>query len=197
MGITIDPTPFANVADTITGRRTVKDFDGQPVDRDSLEQLLDLARWAPNHRLTNPWRFAVLDQAAIARLATFLQSDPAITSVPDPAKGKAKLTKLLVRLPRLGALIQVAWMRHANPAIDLEEHAATAAAVQNLLLGAHAMGLGSFWSTNAALSHPLSQRWYGFDPAIHGFLGSIWLGHATVQPEAPPRRPLAEVTTWL
>lgn len=197
MGITIDPTPFAQVADAISSRRTVKHFYGQALERDQLEHLLELACWAPNHRLSNPWRFAVLEQPAIARLSTFLLAEPAIASVPDPAKGAAKLAKLLERLPSLGAMIQVCWVRAADPAIDLEDHAAASAAVQNLLIGANAMGVGSFWSTNPALSHPSTLRWCGFDPASQGFLGSIWLGIAREQPEPPPRRALAEVTRWL
>ena len=181
----------------IRSRRTVKDFTGAAIDRATLTHLLDLARWAPTHRLTQPWRFAVLDQAAIARLGDFLRGEPAIAAVPDPAKGAAKIAKLLERLPSLGALIQVTWVRDADPAIDHEEHAAASAAVQNLLLGATALGLGSFWSTNPALGHPQTQRWCGSDPATEGFLGAIWLGVPAKIPHAPPRRPLSSFLRWI
>lgn len=181
----------------IRGRRTVKDFTGAAVDRPTLTALLDLACWAPTHRMTQPWRFAVLDQAAIKRLGAYLQSEPEIAAVPDPAKGAAKLAKLLERLPTLGAMIHVSWTRDANPAIDLEEHAAASAAVQNLLLGATALGLGSFWSTNPALGHPKTLHWCGGDPATEGFLGSLWLGVATLAPSAPTRAPLSACTRWI
>jgi nitroreductase len=197
MGITIDPSPFGLVADLITGRRTVKAYDGQPVEREAIEQLLELARWAPNHRLTNPWRFAVLEQPAIVRLGAFLQGEPAIAAVPDPVKGPAKLAKLLGRLPTIGAIIQVCWVRGGDPVRDLEDHAAASAAVQNLLIGATALGLASFWSSTPALGHPATLRWCGFDPATQGFLGSIWLGHGTEQPEPPARRPLGDVVRFL
>lgn len=197
MGITIDPSPFALVADVITGRRTVKTFNGQPIEREQLDALLDLARWAPNHRLTNPWRFAVLDQPAIVRLGTMLRGEPAIAAVPDAAKGQAKLAKLLDRLPSLGAIIQVTWVRSADAGNDLEDHAATAAAVQNLLIGATAMGLASFWSTTPALGHPATLQWCGLDPAAQGFLGSIWLGHSSEQPDPPPRRALTDVVRYV
>ncbi len=187
--------------DTVTAirtRRTCKDFTGAALDRPTLDHLLELVRWAPTHRLTQPWRCAVLDQAAIRRLGSYLQSEPAIEAVPDPAKGAAKLTKLLERLPTLGALIQVTWVRDANPALDLEEHAAASAAVQNLLLGATALGLGSFWSTNPALSHPKTQAWCGSDPAREGFLGSLWLGVSTnTQPAAPARQAPSFYTRWI
>jgi nitroreductase len=185
--------------DTFTAircRRTVKEFTGAALDRATLTALCDLARWAPTHRMTQPWRLAVLDQAAIRRLDAFLVSEPAIAAVPDAVKGPAKLAKLRERLPQLGAIIQITWVRDADPAIDLEEHAAASAAVQNILLGATAFGLGSFWSTSAALAHPKTLAWCGADPAREGFLGSLWLGVTAKQPAIPPRLSLNDVTRW-
>ena len=187
-----------SLADCIRSRRTVKTYTGEAIPRAQLERWLELACLAPTHRLTQPWRFAVLDQPAIARLGVFLRAEPAIAGVPDPAKGAAKLAKLLERLPSLGAMVQVTWMRDADPAIDLEEHAAASAAVQNLLLAAHADGWAGFWSTTAALGHPATLRWCGLDPATEGFLGSVWLGRsAQAPPPAPARVPLAARVHWL
>jgi len=112
--------------------------------------------------------------------------------VPDPAKGQAKLAKLRERLGTLGAMVFVTWVRAADAVIDLEDHAAASAAVQNLLLAATASGLGSFWSTNPALSHPETLRWLGADPAREGNLGCIWLGTAATTPPAPPRVALGD-----
>lgn len=185
------------VADCIRTRRTVKAYTGEAVTRALLERWLELACWAPTHRLTQPWRFAVLDQAAIRRLGDFLRGEPAIAAVPDPVKGPAKLTKLLDRLPTLGAMVQVTWVRDAAPGIDLEDHAAASAAVQNLLLAAHADGWAGFWSTTAALGHPRTLTWCGLDPVTQGFIGSVWFGRAAHVPDAPPRVPLAERVRWL
>lgn len=185
------------VASCIRSRRTVKAYTGEAVPRALLERWLELACWAPTHRMTQPWRFAVLNQPAITRLAEFLRGEPAIAAVPDPAKGAAKLAKLLDRLPTLGAMIQVTWMRDGDPAIDLEEHAAAAAAVQNLLLAAHADGWAGFWSTTAALGHAQTLTWCGLDPATQGFLGSVWFGRASHEVPPPPRVALAQRVTWL
>jgi nitroreductase len=181
----------------IRGRRTVKAYTGEAVPRELLERWLDLACWAPTHRMTQPWRFAVLDRAAIVRLGNFLGGEPAIAAVPDAAKGAAKLAKLLDRLPTLGAMIQVTWVRDSDTAIDLEEHAAASAAVQNLLLAAHADGWAGFWSTTAALGHPQTLTWCGLDPATQGFLGSVWLGRSSHIPTAPSRVALSERVRWL
>ncbi len=186
--------------DTVTAirsRRTIKDFSGAPVARDRVERLLELAAWAPTHRLTQPWRFACLDQDGIRRLHAYLKATPEITAVPDPAKGAAKLAKLGERLPGLGAMIVATWVRAADAAVDLEDHAAAAAAVENLLLAATADGLGTFWSTNPALGHALTLRFCGADPAREGFLGAIFLGEAAETPTAPPRVPLSERLRWV
>jgi nitroreductase len=185
-------TTLATLSDVIHARRTVKAFSGAALPRAALEGLLELARWAPTHRLSEPWRFYALDQPAIRALDAFLSATPEIAAVPDPVKGAAKLSKLRERLPGAGWLIQVTWVRAADPAVDLEDHAAAAAAVQNLLLAATAAGLGSYWSTTAALIHPLTLRWCGADPAREGALGVVWLGAASESPAPPPRRPLHE-----
>ncbi len=185
------------VASCIRTRRTVKDYTGEAVPRALLERWLDLACWAPTHRLTQPWRFAVLEQPAIERLAQFLRTEPVIAAVPDPAKGAAKLAKLLDRLPTLGAMINVTWVRDAVPGIDLEEHAAASAAVQNLLLAAHADGWAGFWSTTAALGHEKTLTWCGLDPRTQGFIGSVWIGRASHDTPPPPRVALPQRVTWL
>ena len=185
------------VASCIRTRRTIKDYTGEVVPRALLERWLDLACWAPTHRLTQPWRFAVLEQPALLRLAEFLRGEPAIAAVPDPAKGAAKLAKLLERLPTLGAMIQVTWVRDTHPVIDLEDHAAASAAVQNLLLAIHADGWAGFWSTNPALGHAKTLAWCGCDPATQGFLGSVWLGRASHDTPPPPRVALPQRVTWL
>lgn len=185
-----------DVVRALQDRRSIKAFTGAPVSRAVLLDLLTAATWAPTHRLTQPWRFAVLDQAAIRRLMDFLQATPAIAAVPDPAKGAAKLAKLLGRLPGLGALVLVTWVRDADPEVDLEEHAAASAAVQNLLLAATGQGLGSFWSTNPTLGHPEVLAWAGAQPATEGFLGAIFVGTAAEIPVAPPRRPLTDVVRF-
>ena len=190
--------PSSPLADVIRARRTVKSFTGQPIARPALEALLELARWAPTHRLSEPWRFYCLEQPAIAALARYLVAEPQIAQVPDHAKGAAKLAKLLERLPGAGAIIQVTWVRADETAIDLEDHAAAAAAVQNLLLAATAAGFASYWSTTAALVHPLTLRWCGADPAREGALGAIWLGMAAgAPPTVPARRPLADRLTYV
>jgi nitroreductase len=188
---------LAETAALIRSRRTHKDFAGTPINRSVLDEILELARWAPTHRLTQPWRFTVLDMPAIARLTDFLRSQPQIAAFPDAEKGAAKMTKLLGRLPSVGALIQATWVRHTKPDIDGEDRAAATAAIQNVLLSATAAGLATYWSTNPALVHPDTLRWCGIDLGTVGSLGCIWLGNHVSTPPTPPRHPVADYVRWL
>jgi len=189
------PADLAEAIDQIiAGRRTHKAFDCSGIAPALVDKLIGLATLAPNHRLSNPWRFALLDRAAIARLGAWLPDQRQIVSVPDPEKGERKLRKLVEHyFPQLGCMIQVTWLRSDDATIDREDLAATAAACQNILLAAEARGLASFWASSPALRHPDTLRWCGADPTREGFVASIWLGGRSDEPKPPPRRPLSEV----
>src|SRR5436190_11148725 len=57
-----------DVETAIRGRRTHKAYRSEPIARETLDALFELARWAPNHHLTNPWRFRVVGPRALERL---------------------------------------------------------------------------------------------------------------------------------
>src|ERR1700761_3241728 len=117
------------VQDAIRSRRTHKAFAPDPVPRPMLDELLDLARWGPNHHLTNPWRFRVLGPDALERLKA--------AAGPESA-GK---------LDRAPTLIAVTAVRSGDPIQDEEDLLATAAATYAVLLAAHGRGLVGYWRT--------------------------------------------------
>jgi nitroreductase len=175
----------------ISSRRTIKAFTGAAVARPVIESLVEAATWAPCHRLTQPWRFAAIDQEGIGRLCAFLQQPPVSGAVEA-----RKLQALCERLPACGAVVQVTCKLAGGEEQRREDRDATAAAVQNLLLAAHDAGLGSFWSTSPLLAHPEVLRWFGSDPAAEAHVGTIWLGIPTESPPPPRRQPLAAVLRW-
>lgn len=177
--------------DAIAARRTIKLFTGAAIPRATIESLVTAATWAPCHRLTQPWRFAAIDREGIARLVAFVQQPPMRDAVLP-----RKLPSICERLAACGAIIQVTCVLAGSDEQRREDRDATAAAVQNLLLAAHAAGLGSFWSTSPLLAHPEVQRWFGSEPAAEAHVGTIWLGIPGETPVAPARRPLAEVLRW-
>jgi nitroreductase len=181
-----------NTATAIRSRRTVKHFTGAVLGRPQVEELITLACWAPTHRLSQPWRFYACDQEALRRLAGRLTTDPTLSAALDPRRA----AKTLELLGQAGALVVVTVRRNADPRVDREDLAATAAAVQNLLLAATAAGLGGFWSTNPLFAQEVVLRLFGADPAQEDLVAAVFLGIPANLPEPPPRHPLSERLHW-
>jgi len=162
----------------IRTRRTHKAFGAEPVDRATLEELLELARWAPNHHLTNPWRFRVVGPEARRRL--------------KEAAGPESAAKL----DRAPTLVVVSSRRAPDPVQELEDVCATACAAYIVLLAAHARGLAGYWRTPAVLRTPEGTGAVGV-PEGERVLGLLHLGRARQDREPPAREPLADVVEWL
>src|SRR5689334_7407273 len=113
-------------------RRTNKVYERRPVPAETLDELFELARWAPNHHLTNPWRFRVLGPESLRRL-----KDAA-------GEGAAKLD----RAPTLVCVSQVTGDDEQQNEEDL---CAVACAAYIVLLAAHARGIASYWRTPGVL----------------------------------------------
>jgi nitroreductase len=168
-----------SIDELIRGRRTHKAYEPEPVDRATLEELFELARWAPNHNLTNPWRFRVLGPQALAALKE--------AAGPEAA----------AKLDRAPTLVAASVVRSEDPVTDEEDHAAAAAATFILLLGAHARGLGGYWRTPGVLRTPEGRAACGI-PASERVLGLVHLGRAKGPDKiAPERESLDSFRTYL
>ncbi len=163
------------VEEAIRTRRTHKAFGPEPVAREKIEALLELARWAPNHHLTAPWRFRVVGPGALARLK----------EVAGP-EGAAKLD-------RAPTLIVVSCAGGGDPIQDEEDLHATAVAAYIVLLAAHARGLGGYWRTPALLRGEEGRTAVGL-PDGERFVALLHLGDPRQEKE-PPQRPAATETT--
>jgi nitroreductase len=163
----------------VRGRRTLKAYDPSPVDPVTLDELFELARWAPNHHLTNPWRFRVVGPRALEAL--------------KEAAGPEHAAKL-ERAPTLVAVSAV--QCGDDPVADEEDVAATACAAYIVLLGAHARGLGGYWRTPAVLRTPAGRAACGIGEG-EKVLGLIHLGRARGGKAAPGRAPVDEIRTFL
>src|SRR5690349_10468839 len=116
--------------EAIRTRRTHKAYGPEPVDRATLDELFELARWAPNHKLTNPWRFRVLGPDALARLKD---------AAADPIAA--------AKLARAPTLVAVSATQSGDPVQDEEDAYAAAVAAYAVLLAAHGRGLAGYWRT--------------------------------------------------
>jgi nitroreductase len=167
-----------DVETAIRTRRTHKAFGPEPLRREEIEELLELARWAPNHNLTAPWRFRVLGPRALARLKA--------------AAGPAGAAKL----DRAPTLIVVSCELGGDPVQDEEDLHATAVASYIVLLGAHARGLAGYWRTPAVLREAAGREAVGL-PGSERFVGLLHLGRARQEKEPPERPPVAQTTSFL
>jgi nitroreductase len=161
-------------------RRTIKPHQmdvARTVDEGLLREILEDAHWAPTHGLTQPWRFHVFTGPARLRLADELgklydRLTPAEERRPEK---RAKLSAHVLEAP-----VVIAVAARVDPAgriTELDEMAATACAVQNLMLSAHQRGLGSYWSTPPVACAPEFGAWLGQDSS-HRCMGLVYLGHA-------------------
>lgn len=182
-------------------RRTLKPAAMDPasgIERATIEELLDDARWAPTHGLTQPWRFHVFTSpAARAGLGSALV-EIYDTLTPEAARDETKRTKLVAGPERAPVVIALlAKIIPGGKIPEWEEIAATSCAAQNLMLSAHEHGIGSFWSSPPAACSPEFVRWLGRDDT-HRALGLIYLGRPL--PDSPPprsaRSPLDEHVVW-
>ena len=167
-----------DVEEAIRTRRTHKVYGREPVPRETLDELFELARWAPNHNLTNPWRFRVVGPEALERLkeAAGPESAPKLDRAP---------TLVVVSVVESGDLVQ-----------DEEDYAAGAVAAYIVLLAAHARGLAGYWRTPAVLRTPGGCSAAGV-PDGERAIGLLHLGPRRQEKEPPGRMEPGEFVTYL
>jgi nitroreductase len=166
------------VEDAIRTRRTIKAYASRPVERRVLDELFELARWAPNHHLTQPWRFRVLGPEALARLKS--------AAGPEAAPKLERAPTLVVSTARLAG----------DPAQDEEDLHATACATYIVLLAAHARGLAGYWRTPEVLRRPEGRAACGI-AAEERFVGLIHLGEGRQSRQPPPRGVPGDYVSYL
>lgn len=174
---------LADFADLVRTRRTHMLVDRDvAVPADVIEQLCELAIWAPCHKKTWPWRFASLTGDARARLGEAFAADMRDRDFGDEGKREKTRTKY-TRTPNI---LVVGCTPDDKPTIHDENRDAVAAAIQNLLLGATALGIASFWSTAPLIDSQRALDLCGFAPDDR-IIGVIYLGYPTATVETPAR----------
>jgi nitroreductase len=179
MGILRSPSATMELEQAIRTRRTHKAFSPEPLDRTTLDELFELACWAPNHKLTNPWRFRVLGPLALQRLKD---------AAGDPV--------LAAKLDRAPTLVAVSTTRSGDPVLDDEDALATGTAAYIVLLAAHGRGLAGYWRTPAILRTEAGRAALHV-PDDERLLGLLYLGHPRQEPRVPERAPVGEVASYL
>ena len=183
--------------DAIARRASTRGFRAEPVPRAVIERLLAAAVRAPNHKLTEPWRFAVLAGASARRFAE-LKRDHRSTRFPDPATPEAarKIERAYQEALATPAFVVVLCAESDDDVRREEDYAATMMATQNLLIAATAEGLGSYVRTGGIMGDA-AVRELVRAPADHRIVAVVSLGYPAAA-EAPRRRTdPASRTEWL
>jgi nitroreductase len=181
--------------DAILSRRSIKRFTARPVTREEIERLVQAAVHAPNHKLTQPWRFYVLGPEARRAYGVALGNRKA-KKAPDAQAARELVEKTAEEHVLLPAMLAVAMTRSDNPEVQEEDFAATFMAIQNLGLAAHLMGLGTHIKTGAVLEDPAARAAVGVGDGER-IVATVHVGEPAEQPPLRPRTPPSQVTTWL
>lgn len=175
----------------ITDRRTIHDYQPGPVPEGAVERAVSAAMAAPNHRMTEPWRFVRVGPDARGALAT-ISAD--LKGGPE-ALGEAALQKLKAKMLNPAELLVVCQVRNDDPDVAREDYAAVACAVQNAMLSFWSEGVGSKWSTGGVTTDERTYQRLGVDATKEEIVGFLWAGRALRSdlPKPRRRRSLAEV----
>ncbi len=184
--LAIMSVPFESLAELMRTRRTSMFVDNErEVPAKVVEQLCELAQWAPNHKRTWPWRFALFTGNGRSRLGEAFATDMVDRDFGDAAKRAKTLTKYL----RTPAVLVVGCIADPKPSMHDENRDAVAAGIQNMLLAATSLGLATYWGTAPLIDSPRVLELCGFDADVR-IINVMYLGWAVGGPDAPPRPPM-------
>jgi nitroreductase len=180
----------ANTGEAITAairtRRSVGRSEGEP-SPDAIRELIETATWAPNHHLTQPWTFTVVRGRARADLGNFWARTRADELGLAGAQREGFVAGESQKPLRAPVLVIVSARTDDDPVVAVEDFAATAAAVQNLLLAATARGYAAMWRTGDMAYHPKIKEFLGLD-VRERIVAVVYLGErGTVEPRPPER----------
>jgi nitroreductase len=182
----------------IETRRSVGRVKQDPVPRELVEKILESAVHAPNHKITEPWRFHVFTgkgRGDLARARAELAKIQAETEGEEEALAAGRISRERKKAFRAPVVIAVISRGGRDEVETLENYAACAAAVQNMQLTAHALGLATIWRTGPAAYHPYMCDFFRLedDDKIVAYL---YLGYPDID-ERPRRRESASSrTVW-
>ncbi|MDX1653606.1 MAG: nitroreductase family protein [Candidatus Competibacteraceae bacterium] len=187
MSVLPDP---ASVAGLLEGRRTIHDFRPEPVPRETVLKAIELACWAPNHRMTEPWRFYLLGPETVAGIIHLNAQQIAAAKGPKVARAKAE------RWGRIPGWLVLTCANSDDPVQSREDLAACACAAHNLSLYLWSEGIGVKWTTGVVTRMAEFYDLIWADPQAETVVGMFWYGYPLEVPQTA-RRPVGEVLVQL
>lgn len=186
-----------NVIEAIRKRRSVGLLTDKQPEKEKIEKMLESARWAPNHHKTEPWHFHVLSGEGREKLGAAYAKIQLEKLQRPSEEEKSKAMESGLRKAKRSPVVIVATVEpNKDEKIEpVEEVAATACAIQNMLLTAQELGLAAKWRTGKPVSHPIMKEAFGISE--EGWvLGLVFVGYPKELPATPPKKDPSEYTTW-
>ena len=181
--------------DLLSRRRSIKKFTPRPVTRAEIETLLDAAVLAPNHRLTEPWRFYVLGPEAREAYGLALGVRKA-RKIEDPEASRTMRDRVAGEHRALPCMIAVALVKSDNPEIAEEDYAAARMGVQNMMLAAVELGLGTAIRTGGVMGDDTARAAAGVGENER-IVAIVNVGEPAETPPGPKKRAAGELTKWV
>jgi len=178
------------IAAVIRGRRSVDLYESDTVPNAVIVEAIDVARWAPNHRLTQPWHFYLVGPTT-RRGVTDLAVELDVAK-----KGERAGPVRRARLDAVPGFLVLTMRRSDDALVEREDYAACCCAAQNLALYLWPRGIGTKWTTGGITRDPRFYALLGIDSAKESVVGFIWYGKPKVVP-TQQRKPAAELVTEL
>ena len=178
---------FARV---LRGRRTIDQYIQTPVPEHLILEAIEVATWAPNHHVTEPWRFVLPGPETIKRIIDLNATIVAARKTPEHGEHKRKLWQ-----EKPGWLVVTC--AHCDDAVRAQEdYAACSAAIQNLMLYLWKAGVGTKWTSGVVTRDPRFLNIIGADPDAEYVVGMLWFGYPKITP-AQSRKSVDDVLTRL
>jgi nitroreductase len=186
------------VTQAIQSRRSVGRVKQDPVPRELVEKILESAVHAPNHKITEPWRFHVFTgkgRGELARARAELARILAETEGEEEELAAGRMSRERKKAFRAPVVIAVISRGGRDEVETLENYAACAAAVQNMQLTAHALGLATIWRTGLQAYHPYMREFFGLE-AGDKIVAYLYLGYPDMEERPRRREPASSKTVW-
>lgn len=187
----------SNLNQVIRHRRSIKpeQYNGIRVSDAIINQMLENARWAPTHALTEPWRFFIFSGEGLKKFAHF-QAETYKMITPTEQFNESKYQKLGETPLKSSHIILIGMVRQETQKIPVvEEVAAVSCAVQNMLLTAAAFGIGCYWSTGGMTYKPEMKTFLGLGENDQ-CLGMLYVGNYDGEITDSKRKHIEEKSTW-
>jgi len=187
--------------EAIRARRSIRKFKPDPIAREAVQQLLDAAVMAPSAKNSQTWRFTVVTASKREDMLSALQKGIANREAEGLDIGSAKWSLGCIQQAPVTVFVHNADGIH--PWKERKEHESwwdvatvqsVGAAIQNMLLAATELGLGSLWIADVWEAYPEINAWLETD---HQLVSAVSFGYPDVSPQAPPRKPMEEIVRWL